>query len=199
MRQHQIGRIIMDINKDSLQFSEILTIRGELSNEDIILLKKISSTYSWFTLSSVFLMKYYRRSDYIYSRIKKDIALNLIACNYYDILSAKNAFLAIPPVVTSDSSEDAIETEQADNDDVVNIFLTKKITKINPNTTVEEIDVDSQYDEALLEEVGEIMIKQEDYFQALDIYRKLILQFPEKKDYFAIIIEDLEDKVSHIR
>lgn len=187
----------MIINNDNLRFSEIITFSGDLSNEDIILLKRISSTYKWFTLSKVFLMKHYRRSDYIHSSIKKDISLNLMSYNYYDILSARNNFSAIPVVVSSDTDNysEKITQDDCDNEyDVINTFLSKNITKIDPNVDVEEIDIDSQYDEALLEEVGELMIKQGNYNQALDIYNKLRLTVPEKKDYFSTIIENLKEK-----
>ena len=50
-------------------------------------------------------------------------------------------------------------------------------------------------EEIITENMAMIYLKQKNFSKALDIYRKLKLKFPEKGDYFAALIKNLENKI----
>jgi hypothetical protein len=50
-------------------------------------------------------------------------------------------------------------------------------------------------EEIITENMAMIYLKQKNYAKALDIYRKLKLKNPEKGDYFAALIKNLENKI----
>lgn len=50
-------------------------------------------------------------------------------------------------------------------------------------------------EEIITENMAHIYMKQRDFARALNIYRKLELKFPEKSDYFAALIKNLENTI----
>ena len=46
------------------------------------------------------------------------------------------------------------------------------------------------------ENMAFIYMKQKNYSKAIQIYKKLMLKFPEKKDYFAALIQGLEKNIN---
>ena len=50
-------------------------------------------------------------------------------------------------------------------------------------------------DDIISENLANIMIKQGKHEKAIDIYKKLIWKFPQKKTYFATQIEELKKKL----
>jgi len=51
-------------------------------------------------------------------------------------------------------------------------------------------------DDIISENLANIMIKQGKHEKAIDIYKKLIWKFPQKKAYFATQIEELKKKLN---
>ena len=51
-----------------------------------------------------------------------------------------------------------------------------------------------QNDSLISETLAKIMVKQNKFSSAIEMYHKLILKYPEKKTYFVGIIKDLEEK-----
>ena len=48
-------------------------------------------------------------------------------------------------------------------------------------------------DRIVSESFAKLLVKQNNKQQAIEIYRKLILKFPDKYAYFAALIKELED------
>ncbi|MCX7986993.1 MAG: hypothetical protein N2662_08645 [Bacteroidales bacterium] len=81
---------------------------------------------------------------------------------------------------------------------IIDEFL-EKLPHIKPqpieNTTpVTDISANSvdEHDDFMTETFARILVKQGSYDKAIEIYRKLILKFPEKNTYFASQIEEIE-------
>lgn len=51
-------------------------------------------------------------------------------------------------------------------------------------------------DDFVTETLADIFVKQENYRKAIRIYEKLSLLYPEKKDKFAVLIENLRNKIT---
>ena len=60
-----------------------------------------------------------------------------------------------------------------------------------PPAKVEEVDADRTL---VSETLAGIYVEQELYPRAIEIYKKLILLYPEKSAYFASLIEKVKDK-----
>jgi len=82
--------------------------------------------------------------------------------------------------------------------------FTHKNLQFNP-TTLEDIPTEDLqanlakqsttfHDELITENLAQIMLKQGKVLEALEIYSKLMLKFPEKKAYFASLITELKNK-----
>ena len=50
-------------------------------------------------------------------------------------------------------------------------------------------------DEFVTETLAKVYAKQECYQRALDVYKKLILLYPEKSTYFALPIREIKNKL----
>jgi len=90
------------------------------------------------------------------------------------------------------TTQDWIETivgEKVNND------FNRKIDTSTSNTLYFTPEED---DEFITEELAEIYMKQELYEQSKEIYSRLILIYPEKSAYFAVIIEEIDNKVDEI-
>ena len=66
---------------------------------------------------------------------------------------------------------------------------TKTVTKEQPDLS----EASTQFGEDLISEnLAQILVSQNKKDKAIDIYKKLIWKFPQKKSYFAALIEDLK-------
>jgi len=68
------------------------------------------------------------------------------------------------------------------------------VTSVDAKSTVEDLSKNSQQfnDELISENLAQIMKNQGKTKQAINIYKKLIWKFPQKKSYFAAQIDQIK-------
>lgn len=121
--------------------------------------------------------------------------------NYQDIDKEKTDQHETPT-----QKEDIPQQEESDNisasqpKDLIDIFIEneKNLGKIQPKLNVEpQIDLSekstSLTDDMVSENLASILRKQGKKDKAIDIYKKLIWKFPQKRAYFASLIEELKN------
>ncbi len=103
-------------------------------------------------------------------------------------------------ILTKDTKQK--ETSDTDNkdDDLINRFIEKNPTIPKPGdtqVTYTEISDPSEKlnDDLFSETLANIYLKQKHFEEAIKIYQKLMLHYPEKSSYFAARIEEIKSKI----
>jgi|GEM_PF-6965542 len=114
-------------------------------------------------------------------------------------------------IIESEKDEDIIQKENSEielveipfnkSSKLIDSFIEKapNLEKIGlKETTIDgDISISSadEKDDFMTETMADIQIQQKNYAKAIEIYKKLILKFPEKKTYFAIQIKKAESLI----
>jgi hypothetical protein len=93
-----------------------------------------------------------------------------------------------------------LDTRKKEQNDLIKAF-SKKSTQIAANkenqdtSNLTDLSKNSTTfnDKIVSESFAKLLVKQDNKQQAIEIYRKLILKFPDKSTYFAALIKELED------
>ncbi|MFT5913599.1 MAG: hypothetical protein ACI81T_000078 [Bacteroidia bacterium] len=104
-----------------------------------------------------------------------------------------------PVLQTEDLNKKSIQDEQVD---LIDNFIVKapslRISKDKIGEKLQENDLSEEQIRSqatpISENLATIMIKQQKFQKAIEIYEQLILKFPHKKVYFANLIEKLKNK-----
>ncbi|MFI3320962.1 MAG: hypothetical protein R3Y50_00355 [Rikenellaceae bacterium] len=152
-------------------------------NFDIPFVNSILEENRWFSLAAAILIRDLNEVMDVKSvgELKRDYALSLTANSY----SAVSRFLRY---------RELREEHKSDSMDVINTFLDKKIPKIKNfenDLKVADLCANSEKDDIISEQFAEILVSQQQYTRAKEIYLKLSLKNPEKSVYFAVRIEEI--------
>ncbi|MFI3262369.1 MAG: hypothetical protein R3Y26_05625 [Rikenellaceae bacterium] len=149
-------------------------------------LKDLSLKYPWFTFAKVALIKSLEddnKQDKA-KEIKDSISISLIKYNYFKLLNKKES--SIPSRFVRRKSSD-----------IVDYFLKKAYKRERPpkfSDNYKQEDLSLKIDnepEFINETLAKIYSNQKLFDKAIEIYRKLILIYPEKNAYFVSCIDDL--------
>ncbi len=162
-------------------FSRILNSDAELSKEDKRELEGMSYKYPWFALPKTILIHNYKDKPQEIERLRENAYLSLLSCSYYNVISGE---------LWDNSTPSPTNMEE----DIIGDFLAKNVSKItiNENPQPKTVVEPEKDDPEILEQLAQFLIKQGDFKQAIEIYSKLSLKFPEKSVYFADAIEKLK-------
>ena len=122
------------------------------------------------------------------NKISDQKEIHLIPSQFYDI---------------NQINRGKISKTRKNEDTIIEKFLeyspsiTLPTIDFGPTKTITDLAADSAKltEEIITENMAMIYLKQKNYSKALDIYRKLKLKNPEKCDYFAALIKNLENKI----
>ena len=164
MLRHLTGKKMDDKEK----FGQIIASSSdEMGLRERIFIEDLCMKYKWFSLGKVLLTKFFSTDSYEYLKMIKNIDLE----NYKSI----------------------IDSESDLNENVIDSFLEKNISKMkiyeNPDDVKDIVFEEESWE--LIEEVARFMIMSGDRNKAIEIYKKLIVDFPEKKSYFVSEIEKI--------
>ncbi|MGC8802395.1 MAG: hypothetical protein ACP5PS_01280, partial [Bacteroidales bacterium] len=108
--------------------------------------------------------------------------------NTTDILSQDNNVAAADTFIKKTSQQFALIDEFLEK---LPHIKPQPVVEAAPATDISENSVEV-HDDFMTETFARILVKQGSYDRAIEIYRKLILKFPEKNTYFASQIEEIE-------
>lgn len=98
-------------------------------------------------------------------------------------------------------NSEILDNRQKQQNQLIDRFIqTKSNIYIQDSQAIKEEQKDlsepstSIKDNLVSENLAEIMVKQGKYEKAIDIFKKLIWKFPQKKDYFASKIQEIKNK-----
>ena len=164
----------------------LLLRHPELANSYLSELEDMLVRYPWFMSGKLLLSAGYHtlpETDVKKKILQREMALHSFACNYHPI-----------QITPSHGQPDTMA--------VINRFLTQPPKRITPppfrqgeESEVEDLAAaNGQQAEVASEPLALIYEKQGLYSQAIEIYEKLSLKFPEKSIYFANRITELRTK-----
>ena len=152
------------------KFGQIIASSSdEMGLRERIFLEDLCLKYKWFSLGKVLLTRFFCADSDEYLKAIKNIDLE----NYKSIIDSESDI---------DLSENVIDS-----------FLEKNISKMKITENSEDVK-DIVFEEEsweLIEEVARFMIMSGDKNKAIEIYKKLIVDFPEKKSYFVSEVEKI--------
>lgn len=168
-------------NKKEL-FCAALLSPADLTTGQKELLGNLSYRYPWFTLSKVMLMAYYGETADTTRKLHQQVALNLLSNSYYSV------FTGLQP-------QQQPSAVQSDNPfGIIDAFLSKEVGAITPAPAAVSTDLAGEEDDdEMLLAMADNFVKMGLKSQALEIYSKLNLKYPEKSVYFAPIIASLKE------
>jgi len=135
-----------------------------------------------------------KKNDFSFSFIKVSAGKSaqneilLIPSQVYDINMANGGKKSKSKKKEDSIIEKFLESSPSISPPTIEFGQTKKIADLAANSG-------KLTEEIITENMAMIYLKQKNYSKALEIYRKLKLKNPEKGDYFAALIKNLENKI----
>lgn len=172
------------------------------SSEAVSILESIVQRHPWFTLGRYMLLRAGGMNDST-RRLYKSISTQLEAHPYPQILLFDQQSAHTSPMFQHGEQMDHTARmsnayTEVHSDSMIDSFLSRPITRITPidemdNAALEDISIASVTpdDEIATETLAQILLSQGHIDQAVEIYYKLSLKYPEKSSYFAGLIADI--------
>lgn len=132
-------------------------------------------------------------SEQIQSLIQDEIGELILGNVFSEGYFASDAALAKKPIVGNQKQEALIESFiQSEHPKVIKVNKDEKI--INLENKAKKSAIDSQI--PVSETLAAIYVKQKLFNKGIEAYEKLSLKYPEKKAYFASLIEEIKSEIN---
>jgi hypothetical protein len=132
-------------------------------------------------------------SEQIQSLIQDEIGELILGNVFSEGYFASDAALAKKPIVGNQKQEALIESFiQSEHPKVIKVNKDEKI--INLENKAKKSAVDTQI--PVSETLAAIYVKQKLFNKGIEAYEKLSLKYPEKKAYFASLIEEIKSEIN---
>ena len=132
-------------------------------------------------------------SEQIQSLIQDEIGELILGNVFNEGYFASDAALAKKPIVGNQKQEALIESFiQSEHPKVIKVNKDEKI--INLENKAKKSAIDSQI--PVSETLAAIYVKQKLFNKGIEAYEKLSLKYPEKKAYFASLIEEIKSEIN---
>ena len=132
-------------------------------------------------------------SEQIQSLIQDEIGELILGNVFSEGYFASDAALAKKPIVGNQKQEALIESFiQSEHPKVIKVNKDEKV--INLENKAKKSAIDSQI--PVSETLAAIYVKQKLFNKGIEAYEKLSLKYPEKKAYFASLIEEIKSEIN---